>query len=77
MGAEVEADVVLLPTAGSGEAWDVNMASHQWAIQRAALGHDMSGAQRLAQELMRMLDPSTCDGVSVAVRPASWPITPA
>lgn len=71
--ADVEIDVVLLPSAGSGEAWDVQMTSRQWAVQRAALGHDMAAAQRLVIELSQLFDPSTCDAIAVAVRPANWP----
>jgi hypothetical protein len=46
---------------GSGDAWNAELTSTQWAIQRAAVGHDMVGAQPLAEELTRMFDPSTCD----------------
>lgn len=76
MRAEVEIDVLLLPSVGSGEAWDADLTARQWAIQRAALGHDMAAAQRLVLELTQMFDPSTCDAIAVAVRPARWPPTP-
>jgi hypothetical protein len=71
--AEVEIDVLLLPSVGSGDAWNADLTSTQWAIERAGLGHDMAGAQQLAQELTRMFDPSTCDAIAVAVRPSKWP----
>jgi hypothetical protein len=74
MRAEVELDLLLLPSVGSGGAWDVEMAARQWGVQRAALGHDIPAAQRLGLEVMQMLDPTTCDAVALAARPAAWPL---
>jgi hypothetical protein len=71
MRRDVEVDLVLLRTAGTGRGKSQELDAWQVRVQRAALSGDMSGAQQMAMEVLSLLNPETCDAVALAVRPSS------
>jgi len=71
MRAEVELDVMLLPSVGRGEAASDQLGAWQGRVQHAALGGDLAGAQAAAVEFAKLLGPGSADAIAIAVRPAS------
>jgi hypothetical protein len=70
MRADVELDVMLLPSVGRGEVTSDQLGAWQARVQRAALGGDLAGAQAAAVEFTKLLRPGSADALAIAVRPA-------
>jgi hypothetical protein len=74
MRRTIEVDVILAPTeAGAGHRSSAELDAWHRRIQAAALAGNLPVAQELATEALKLIDPTTCDAVAIAVRPASLP----
>lgn len=67
--AEVEMDVVLLPSAGRGEAASARIEEWQARLQDLALGGHLVGAQGAAGRIAALIEPGSADALAIAVRP--------